>query len=322
MRCPDCRSAEHAGPDRCGRAALRAARRRPASSPRRRSRSRRIRPRARPRAPSRLLPSRPADADRPGRARQGLRLRQGHRSRTPASRGASAAPSAATRRTSSSPSRRPRARTLVDTGAPTVSLTLARTGGYRERGRARERLAVSPGDCRPHFGGRACVRRRGRTRGGSRSRSAAQAEAASRRRAKRDRAAAPAFAVAGAPKEPLDEITLPARARAARRLGRASTRSRPRRTSTTGSTSTPGSSPAPASAGPTATRRSSVLIAVDREVERAWGVGSKSRAEAEQALAEVRKRTTVSRVGRASAPPLACERGYSPDGDARGHGRS
>ena len=64
----------------------------------------------------------------------------------------------------------------------------------------------------------------------------------------------PAFTVAGAPAEPLDEIVLSARAK---QLA-AWVEKHPRRTragSTTGSTSTTGSSPAPASAGRTAPRR-------------------------------------------------------------------
>ena len=65
-----------------------------------------------------------------------------------------------------------------------------------------------------------------------------------------------AFVIAGARREPLDEIPLPARARKPEQLARLPSPRQPGQRQATGSTSKPGSSPGPSSAGGTERRRS------------------------------------------------------------------
>jgi hypothetical protein len=186
---------------------------------------------------------------------------------------------------------------VLDTGAPTVSLTLARTGGYRERG--------APENTSPYRGTAielpASALRRAEPaspvdtadeRRRPKPKVKAKPKPKPTRRAGRAKASAPrtpAFEVAGAPKEPLDEITLPARARqldawvdAHRKPSEANVKHWLYQHSWIVTGARFGWS-----GGAEALRR---LIEVDREVERAWGVGSKSRREAQQALAEVQKR--------------------------------
>jgi PASTA domain len=182
---------------------------------------------------------------------------------------------------------------VVDNGAPTVTLTLVRTGGYRERG--------APENASPYAG----------TAIELPAAAAPQAEAETsptstdeRRRPKPKKAkpkrkrgttsqAPPrkrAFEVEGAPAEPLDEMPLPARARQLdawvdghAEPSEANVRHWLYQHSWLVTGARFGWS-----GGAEALER---LIAVDRKVERLWGVGSKSRVEAEQALAHVRKKS-------------------------------
>jgi hypothetical protein len=185
---------------------------------------------------------------------------------------------------------------VVDTGAPTVTLTLVRTGGYRERGApenaspyrgtAIEHPASAPPQAEPATAVETADDRRRpkpKPKAKPRRRNPGRARAAASPRA-------PAFAVAGAPREPLDEITLPARAR--QLAAWVDSHGQPSEANVrhwlyqhawivTGARFG-------WFGGAEALRR---LIAVDRKVERVWGVGSKSRVQAEQALAEVKTRS-------------------------------
>jgi PASTA domain len=173
---------------------------------------------------------------------------------------------------------------LVDTGAPTISLTLARNGRYGEKG--------NPDDVSPFKGTpvRPADLAVVRTPAPKKARPAAAAKPKAKPAAAHKDSRKPAFAVAGAPKEPLDEITLDARARAL--------------------DSWVAKHPAPTTAnvnhwlyqhawivtgagfgwshGAQALR---ILVGVDRKVDARWGVGSRSRDVAKRALAEVEART-------------------------------
>jgi PASTA domain len=181
---------------------------------------------------------------------------------------------------------------VVDNGAPTVTLTLVRTGGYRERG-APENASPYAGTTvelatasAPHVEsatppGATDERRKPKPRKAKPKRRPAPPKAAPRK---------PAFQVDGAPAEPLDEITLPARAR---RLDawvdahRTPSDENVRHWLYQHSWLVTGARFG-WSGGADALER---LVAIDRKVERLWGVGSKSRFEAEQALADVRKKS-------------------------------
>jgi hypothetical protein len=176
---------------------------------------------------------------------------------------------------------------LVDTGTPTIELTLARNPKYAEKG--------APEDASPFQGtpvrlaDLAAVRTRSvAAKPVAKPEPAAKPDSAARPTAepKTLDSRKPAFAVPGAPKEPLDEITLVARARAldawVAKHPHASTASvhhwlYQHAWIVTGARFG-------WSHGEEALR---VLAAVDRKVEAHWGVGSRSRAVAEQALAYV-----------------------------------
>jgi hypothetical protein len=169
---------------------------------------------------------------------------------------------------------------VVDTGTPTITLRLARNGRYAEKGTPENRAPYA-GTAVRRVGVPVAVRAKAVAARPTKKRKAAVKKPAAR---------VPAFVVPGAPKEPLDEITLDARAR---RLD-----------------AWVGKRPQPTDAnvrhwlyqhawivtgarfgwshGEAALR---ILIGVDREVEAQWGYGSKSRGVAEQALAEVRERS-------------------------------
>jgi hypothetical protein len=176
---------------------------------------------------------------------------------------------------------------LIDTGTPTIELTLARNPKYAEKG--------APEDASPFAGtpvrlaDAAAVRTpAAQAKPVAKPKAVAKPKPAARPKAQ-PRMLAPrkaAFAVPGAPKEPLDEITLTARARALDAWV----------------AKHPDASTANVnhwlyqhawivtgarfgwSHGEEALR---ILVAVDRKVEARWGVGSRSRAVAEQALAYV-----------------------------------
>jgi PASTA domain len=181
---------------------------------------------------------------------------------------------------------------LKDTGAPTVTVTLARTG-YAETG--------EPEDVSPYFGtpvvllsplpGRSVVRKPAQqipaaAKPVTKKAAASKPSTAKPSTAKRP----PAFAVAGAPREPLKEMPLPSRARLL--------------------SSWLGAHPKPTNAavrhflfqnawivtgakfgwwhGVEALRR---LIGADRKAEAIWGIGHKSELAARHALAEVEARS-------------------------------
>ena len=185
---------------------------------------------------------------------------------------------------------------VVDTGAPTVTLTLARAGSYRERGAPENASPYGgtaiefPASALPQSEPASPVDTSDERR---RPKPKPKPKAKPKRRTGRAKVASPraaAFEVAGAPKEPLDEITLPARARqldawvdSHRQPSEANVDHWLYQHSWIVTGARFGWS-----GGAAALER---LIAVDRKVERFWGVGSKSRVHAEQALAEVRKRS-------------------------------
>ncbi len=169
---------------------------------------------------------------------------------------------------------------VVDTGAPTVRLTLATNRQYRQEG--------SPENAAPYVGSEVELA------GGAAAPAepaapkpkAEKPKAAKRTVAKRPRA----FAVAGAPREPLDEIPLTERAR---RLSRYVAK-HPHRSAAalahfryqhawivTG-----------AKFGWwRGAQALELLIAVDRRAQRAWGVGKKNEAVARAALQRVRAKS-------------------------------
>jgi hypothetical protein len=189
---------------------------------------------------------------------------------------------------------------VVDTGAPTVTLTLARTGGYRERGApenaspyrgtAIELPASAFRKVPPSSEPNADVERR-KPKPKPKRKPAPRPKPQPRAgRAKPEAARRPAFVVPGAQKEPLNEITLTARARqlaAWLRSHRQPSDANVQHWLYQHSWIVTGARFG-WSGGAQALE---LLVAVDRDVERVWGLGSKSRAEAERALAEVRTRS-------------------------------
>jgi len=187
---------------------------------------------------------------------------------------------------------------VVDTGAPTVTVTLLRTGSYRERGAPENASPFNgteielAGATRPATQPAATIERRKpkpkpKPKARPKPKPKAQPQP-TEKPGKAEPVRKPAFAVAGAPAEPLDEITLPARAR---QLDAWVDRN-----------------PTPSEANVRhwlyqhswivagarfgwfgGAEALELLVATDRKVGRLWGVGSKSRSQAEQALAEVRE---------------------------------
>jgi hypothetical protein len=99
----------------------------------------------------------------------------------------------------------------------------------------------------------------------------------------------PAFTPAGAPKEPLDEITLPARALTLQRwvANRPKTGANVRHWLYQHSWIVTGAQ----FGWWHGAQALQTLIAVDQQVERQWGIGGKSQAVAKAALAHVRRRS-------------------------------
>jgi hypothetical protein len=185
---------------------------------------------------------------------------------------------------------------LIDTGMPTITLTLAKNAKYAQDGAPED---VSPFPGTPvRLADVAAVHTPNTSLEPATDEPAAQAAAVAKPKpAAKPKAApkadprTPPFAVPGAPKEPLDEITLIARAHALDKWV----------------AKHPESSTANVnhwlyqhawivtgarfgwSHGDEALK---VLVAVDRKVEARWGVGSRSRAVAEQALAYVQERSS------------------------------
>ena len=184
---------------------------------------------------------------------------------------------------------------LVDTGAPTIVLKLARTKGYDERGH-------TPDDGSPYAG--TAVRSAALASTLTPAKPAAPAKRAAKPKqaapaakpkpaAKKKTAARssrpPAFHIAGAPKEPLDEMPLTDRAQ---RLA-AWVAAHPRPTDANVRHWLYQHSWIVEGAkfgwwhGAQALR---TLIAVDRRVDALWGIGARSEAEAQTALAFVQSR--------------------------------
>ena len=174
---------------------------------------------------------------------------------------------------------------VVDTGAPTVRLTLAPNRQYRQEG-SPENAAPYVGSDVELAGGAAAPAEPAATKPKAEKPKAEKPKAAKPRAAKRPRA----FAVAGAPREPLDEIPLTERAR---RLSRY-VATHPNRSAAafahfryqhawivTG-----------AKFGWwRGARALELLIAVDRRAQRAWGVGKQTEAVARAALQRVRAKS-------------------------------
>ena len=170
-----------------------------------------------------------------------------------------------------------------DTGAPTIVLTLRRNARYAESG--------SPENTSP-YRGTAARSTAARVRAVAVGKPPAKPRPKAQPKPKRKPAAKrpPAFRVPGAPKEPLDEITLLARARNLEAW--LPTHPQPSEANVrhwlyqhawivTGARFG-------WSHGEAALR---ILVGVDRTVEARWGLGSRSRAVAEQALVEVREQS-------------------------------
>lgn len=183
---------------------------------------------------------------------------------------------------------------VVDNGSPTITLTLARNGKYSQEGAPEDgspfpgtpiQLADAPAARTPPAQTDAPAPGTEPTPAAP----AAPTPAAKPKPAAKRDLRKPAFAVPGAPKEPLDEMTLDARARSLEAwLAKHPTPSTENVNHwlyqhawiVTGARFG-------WSHGEQALR---LLVAVDRKVETRWGIGSQSRTLAEQALAEVRAR--------------------------------
>ena len=150
---------------------------------------------------------------------------------------------------------------LAANGAPTIVLRLQRNAGYAQEGTPEDKSPYAGAPAR-RFG--VVPPRQGQGQGEDEDRLDAGSHEAKgdedhccREEAEGCREEAghtrePAFVVPGAPKEPLDEMTLATRANEAQRLGLRAPEAHARGSSTTGSTSTTGSSPERSSAGRTA----------------------------------------------------------------------
>lgn len=186
-----------------------------------------------------------------------------------------------------------------DTGAPLVTVQLERNGRYGEKGAPQNESSYAGTVLElASLADRPTTEAAPSTPAATKPKPAATKTAAktsSPKPAKKQSKAAatkrpPAFVVSGAPKEPLDEIPLDERAR---RLS-AWFDSRPARTNAnvrhwlyqhnwivTGARF----------GWWHGAEALEILVQVDRRVERTWGLGSKSRADAERALAEVEERS-------------------------------
>ena len=178
---------------------------------------------------------------------------------------------------------------VVDTGSPTIVVTLARNTAYPERGLPENRS--------PHDGTKLVLPASAATKPAKPAAPekseapAAPAGQPARGGAKQPKASAgrePAFRVAGAPAEPLDEMPLPARAHLLERRLSAAPRPTPELVRywlyqhswvVTGAKFG-------WSGGAEALR---ILVAIDRDLQARWGVGARSEAVARATLADVRR---------------------------------
>jgi hypothetical protein len=179
---------------------------------------------------------------------------------------------------------------VVDTGAPTVIVRLVR-GPYAQLGR--------PIDTSPYRG--TAIRLAGlasataptgkatpKPRQKPMPKPAAKPKPVVKTTAK-PAARPPAFALAGAPKEPLDEVTLPARALRLQRwvANRPKTGANVRHWLYQHAWIVTGAQ----FGWWHGAQALQTLVAVDQQVERQWGIGGKSQAVAKAALAQVRRRS-------------------------------
>jgi hypothetical protein len=177
---------------------------------------------------------------------------------------------------------------VVDTGSPIVQVTLTANASYGQTG--------SPEDAAPYggteielAGGAPAAEQEPEALPEPQAKPKPQAkpEPKAKPKAKPAAARAPAFVVAGAPKEPLDEMPLTDRARL---LGRyLAAHPKPTNASVGHFLYQHAWIVAGAKFGwSRGAEALELLIAVDRRAQRAWGVGAKSEATARAALARVR----------------------------------
>jgi hypothetical protein len=194
---------------------------------------------------------------------------------------------------------------IVDTGLPTILLGLDRNGKYAQEGKPenaspyagtrirflRAKPKVAP-KLKPRAKPKAKPTPKPKTQPKAKPKPKPKPKPKAKPKPKPKTAPArpPAFAVAGAPKEPVDEITLPERARRLERWLRAHTK--------------------PTNANVqhwlyqhewlvTGARFGwwhgaealEILVRVDEQVQRSWGIGAKSEAAARRALAAVRAKS-------------------------------
>ena len=180
---------------------------------------------------------------------------------------------------------------VVDTGAPTIQLTLAANRQYRQEG-SPENASPYPGSAIRIAGGAAAVEAEPQAeQPAPAAKPKLKAKPKAKTKAKKATAKRPAaFAVAGAPSEPLDEMPLPARAQ----LLAEYVETHPRPTNAAVNHFLYQHSWIVTGAefgwwrGAQALER---LIEVDRRAERAWGIGTKSEALARAALERVRAKS-------------------------------
>ena len=180
---------------------------------------------------------------------------------------------------------------VVDNGAPVIVLRLTRNGSYKEQGVPEDRSPY-PGTVARLAGAKTTPLRPVQKRAPAKPAPAKPAPAKSKPAKARPTATkrTPAFVVPGAPKEPLDEMPLAARAKKLAAWLEAHPRKTPARVNhwlyqhnwiVTGARFG-------WSEGDEALR---TLVAVDRRVQKLWGVGGRSEQVARRALAEVVKRS-------------------------------
>lgn len=183
----------------------------------------------------------------------------------------------------------PQAR-IIDNGAPKVTLELSRNAKYAETGRPEDRSPYGASAVRVYGSASRVTVHRAKASSAKQTRTMRRAGAKAHVHRTVVSRRQPAFFVHGAPREPLDELTLPVRAQ---RLGawlehhRSPTTANIRHWSYQHAWVVTGANFG-WSGGAEALR---ILITVDRRVERLWGIGSSSRQIAEQALRSVRARS-------------------------------
>lgn len=179
---------------------------------------------------------------------------------------------------------------VVDTGAPVVTLALRATSAYGQLGEPQNAAPFKATEVRL---AKAPVRPRARSTkpAAAKPKIATKPAAATKRVSRAKPSTTPkrtaAFVVAGAPREPLNEISLPARARALESwLAKHSTPSdkNVRHFLYQNSWIVTGAR----FGWWRGADALEILLRVDRRAERVWGVGARSRVAAEQALREVR----------------------------------